>query len=422
MLDFPSAPTNGQKYPQPPVAGVPVYTWDGEKWTTVPGSVGGKTAILSDGSIPMTAQLTVLNPPATPTDATAKAYVDASDAMAYFGLQFNGAMEINSTGLASMASSGYVIDGWTTSMSMPCATVAQAADAPAGFSTSLKWTNTVATVPAAASGYVLSHAIEGYRFSRVGFGKANPQPLTIGFWSKIHRPGMYSVGLRNSSPTDRSCVMPFTQNVADAWEYKTVTFPGCPDGVWSTNTAPAAQIHFAPACPPDRCGPAGVWSSASPTLLGVTGTTNGIAATTDTFQITGLIVLPGIYAPSAARSPFVMRPADVELQTCFRYFQRMPSGVNSFGLGQAVSPTRALIECPYPHGAMRGVPGIGFFNTFQLWAAGAGGLAVSAMTVTGNDDTRCMFDVTCASGLVAGNATRLVGAVAASQITFDARL
>ena len=32
MLDFPSAPSTGQKYPAPPLKGVPVYTWDGEKW------------------------------------------------------------------------------------------------------------------------------------------------------------------------------------------------------------------------------------------------------------------------------------------------------------------------------------------------------------------------------------------------------
>ena len=41
MLDFPSAPSNGQKYPAPPLMGVPVYTWDGEKWiieTPAPGS------------------------------------------------------------------------------------------------------------------------------------------------------------------------------------------------------------------------------------------------------------------------------------------------------------------------------------------------------------------------------------------------
>ena len=38
-LDFPTSPANGDKYPVPAVAGLPIYTWDGEKWTTVGGSV-----------------------------------------------------------------------------------------------------------------------------------------------------------------------------------------------------------------------------------------------------------------------------------------------------------------------------------------------------------------------------------------------
>jgi hypothetical protein len=38
-LDFPSSPTIGQKYPQPPIVGVPVYRWDGEKWTTGTNSI-----------------------------------------------------------------------------------------------------------------------------------------------------------------------------------------------------------------------------------------------------------------------------------------------------------------------------------------------------------------------------------------------
>jgi hypothetical protein len=48
MLNFPSSPTSGQKYPQPPVAGQPVYTWDGEKWTTIGGALdsgGAATAL-----------------------------------------------------------------------------------------------------------------------------------------------------------------------------------------------------------------------------------------------------------------------------------------------------------------------------------------------------------------------------------------
>ena len=42
-LDFPASPTVGQKYPASPVAGIPTYTWDGEKWFT------GQGAIISSG-------------------------------------------------------------------------------------------------------------------------------------------------------------------------------------------------------------------------------------------------------------------------------------------------------------------------------------------------------------------------------------
>jgi hypothetical protein len=39
-INFPNAPTTGQLYPQPPVAGLPIYRWDGTKWTTQGGTVG----------------------------------------------------------------------------------------------------------------------------------------------------------------------------------------------------------------------------------------------------------------------------------------------------------------------------------------------------------------------------------------------
>lgn len=43
-LDFPASPTLNQTYPSPAVPGVPVYTWDGEKWTTTGGAVGSTGA------------------------------------------------------------------------------------------------------------------------------------------------------------------------------------------------------------------------------------------------------------------------------------------------------------------------------------------------------------------------------------------
>jgi hypothetical protein len=73
-LNFPNAPTTNQLYPQPPIAGVPVYRWDGQKWT----SSAAKTPVYTDGSTAMTAQLTLIAPPVNPTDASAKSYVDGA--------------------------------------------------------------------------------------------------------------------------------------------------------------------------------------------------------------------------------------------------------------------------------------------------------------------------------------------------------
>ena len=47
FLDFPSEPRIGDKYPMTPVVGVPQYVWDGEKWTTQGGTVGG-TGVSND--------------------------------------------------------------------------------------------------------------------------------------------------------------------------------------------------------------------------------------------------------------------------------------------------------------------------------------------------------------------------------------
>jgi hypothetical protein len=76
-LDFPSAGlTIGQKFPASPIAGVPTYSWDGQKWTTSTGPVATKTSVFTDGSTAMTAQLTLSGDPVNPTDAADKHYVD----------------------------------------------------------------------------------------------------------------------------------------------------------------------------------------------------------------------------------------------------------------------------------------------------------------------------------------------------------
>jgi hypothetical protein len=135
-INFPASPTVGQKYPQPAVAGIPVYTWDGEKWTTVGGSIAAyapPSAILPlmDATPALTGVGTAytredhVHPVDTKAVRTESAqsltaaqqqqarqniYAAPFDAMAYGGLQINGGMEVNQE-LAGVARTMFVMAG-----------------------------------------------------------------------------------------------------------------------------------------------------------------------------------------------------------------------------------------------------------------------------------------------------------------------
>jgi hypothetical protein len=245
------------------------------------------------------------------------------DALAYSGMQINGSMEVSQElGTTPRTTTGYVVDGTLISATGTMTfSAAQVADAPSGLTNSVKITVTTAEAVLGAGDFVfLYHAIEGFRTSRLAFGTANAQPISIGFWTKIHRTGTYSGSVRNATNA-RSYPFTFVQNVADTWEYKTVTIPGDVIGTWVGNTnGVGLSLAFAMAAGTTLTAAAGAWAAGN--FIGITGTTNGVAALTDTFQLTGLVVLPGIEVPTAARSPFIMRPFDQELVTCKRYWQR----------------------------------------------------------------------------------------------------
>jgi hypothetical protein len=160
--------------------------------------------------------------------------------------------------------------------------------------------------------------IEGVRASRLAFGNASAAAVSFGFWVKAHRTGSYSGSLRNSAK-NRAYPFSFTVNAADTWEFKTVTVSGDSSGTWLTDTGVGLSINICIAGGSSRVGTAGAWAGSD--YSGVTSTTNGVTATSDTFQVTGLIVLPGVELPSPDRAPFVTRPFDAELGMAQRYWE-----------------------------------------------------------------------------------------------------
>ena len=245
-----------------------------------------------------------------------------ADALAYNGMQINGSMEVSQErGTLSPVASGYIMDGW--SLANASTAVLGGSQLPVstnGFNYMLGVGVTTATGSFAAGAFcAVVTLIEGYRVSRLAWGAAGAQPITIGFWTAHHRTGLYTGAVR-SGDNNRSYVFSYTQNASDVIEYKTVTIPGCVDGTWYKDNRTGLMVIFSMGSGTTYTAPSlNTWFSA--TYLSGPGQVNAVAATSDVFRLTGVIVLPGTQTPSAAQSPLIMRPYDQELQICKRHWQ-----------------------------------------------------------------------------------------------------
>jgi hypothetical protein len=375
-LDFPASPTVGQKYPSPAVSGVPVYSWDGEKWTTLGGAIGstgasdaipapdttagaaGSSTLWSRGdhSHPaLTAPYVRYDASQSLTapqqqQARQNIYAAPFDAMAYSGLQINGGMEVSQElGTTGRTTAGYVCDGWffnfSGTMAMGAAQSSSGAQFP-GFPFCIYANVATAQASLGAGDYVFfQQLVEGYRIARLQWGTVNAQSITLCFWSSHHRIGLYSGSIRNAA-INRNYVFTYTQAAADVAQYNIINIPGDTTGTWNTNNTAGLNICFAVAMGSTNTAPAAnVWTAGS--YAAAPGQINAVAATSDIFRITGVTILPGNEAPSAARSPFVMRPYDQELLTCQRYFEWVPFSIYFQAMGASEGlyvPIRFAVE------------------------------------------------------------------------------
>ena len=250
------------------------------------------------------------------------------DALAYNGMQINGSMGVSQERASNGTANGntYICDGWLLGWSGSMAVTAYmgpSAGTFPGFQNCIDVVVSTAQAVLGANDYLtVNQYIEGYRVARLGWGTANAQPLTLAFWTAHYRAGTYS-GVVMNADASRCYAYTYTQNVGSVAQYQTVTIPGDTAGTWLTTNGIGIVIGLPAAGGTSRLIAPGAWVGTQPlTPVGAIGQINGVAATTDAFQITGFIALPGIEAPPAARSPFIMRPLDQELLICKRYFEK----------------------------------------------------------------------------------------------------
>jgi len=109
--------------------------------------------------------------------------------------------------------------------------VSQSTDTPNGnFKKSLKIDITTAMGTPSGNNYSsFAQNIEAQNVSHLGYGTSDSKQVTLQFWIKSTKTGTATVGLQRDD-NGRRCLLEYTINASNTWEFKTLTFPADTSG------------------------------------------------------------------------------------------------------------------------------------------------------------------------------------------------
>jgi hypothetical protein len=392
----PGSPSAGNLWWESDTGNLYIYYNDGtsSQWVLASPTVSaaGIGAVAYTPQAPTVAQQTV---------ARQNIYAAPVDALIFNGIQINGSYEVDQpnggAAVALPAGSGfaYLADSWNcTKTGVNAFTVQLAASVFPGYNNEMKLTVTTAQPTIGSDSISLQHRIEGYRFVKAGWGTAVAQPISAAMWVKSSVAGVLVLQL-----TDNISVAPainVTIIAANTPQFVTATFPA--QASWGGSKTN---------------GVGGILS-----IVPMTSGAMNIAATVgNTFEVTGLIILPGVDLPSAARAPLIMRSFDQEIQFCKRYFYNGVPSIKGVVSSPATSAFRLSANHPVQ---MRATPTLAMTAALPVFD----GAATSTCTTIGTNNstpTVLEVDATIAAGLTAARpVTTYQGA--GGNLNVDARL
>jgi hypothetical protein len=273
----------------------------------------------------------------------------------------NGDMRIdqrNAGASVTPPGSVYTLDRWRLGLaSSQRMSVQRVSDAPAGFTNSILFTVTTAGSATAGDLIYLQQNIEGFNVSDLGFGTASAQPVTASFWVKSSVTGLKSISLNNGALNRAYCTT-YNIDVANTWEYKTVTMPGDTTGTWETGNGNGLELHFNFQVGSTYETTLNAWAAgrfySAASVPDITDTSGA------TISFTGVQLEAGSVA-----TPFERRPYGTELALCQRYYYRETNPA-AFGhmatLGTAVTAAIVRAGLVFPVTVRTAPTGIEYAN------------------------------------------------------------
>ena len=314
--------------------------------------------------------------------------VNSSGFIGHRNRLINGDMRISQrfAGVLQSNINNYVTDRWSVSNGISTVSMGQSTTVPAGFVNSLYVTTTTGASMPVGNTYKIDQCIEANNVTDLGYGTANAKTVTVSFWVRSSVIGSFALVLNNGNPSlttpaTRSYVTTYTINVADTWEYKTVTIAGDQSGTWNTSgTGIGLNLAF-------DLGTGSNFNTATTNAWQTgnylrTSSTASIGATTNaTFYITGVQLERGSTASS-----FEYRQFGTELALCHRYYYQTPNfanGAQIWGIsGTIATGTTSYHRVAIPT-VMRTSPAIAInppYNTGSGWSINLSSITNSAFT------------------------------------------
>ena len=248
----------------------------------------------------------------------------------------NGDMSIahRGTSTASITSNGYyTVDRFDIDLNtLGTWTQSQSTDVPTGqgFAKSLKFDCTTANAsPAAGDKLFLEQAIEGQNLQYLKKGTSSAESLTLSFWVKTNKTGIYTLELEDKDNT-RSFSQTYTVSSADTWEKKTLTYAGDTTGAFDNDNGASLKCNFWLGAGSDFTSGTfqNSWGSKIAANRVSSSQVNLADNTANEWYITGVQLEAGTTA-----SDFEFLPYDVNLQRCQRYYQVLADGDDqAFGM------------------------------------------------------------------------------------------
>jgi hypothetical protein len=138
--------------------------------------------------------------------------------------------------------------------------------------------------------------------------------ITLSFWVKATKTGIYCISLRNSG-YDRSYVAEYTINASDVWEKKIITISASPSGgTWDYTNGMGLDIFFALAAGSSFYTTKDAWQTGS--YLITSSQVNALDSTSNNFRLAQVKIEPGRIATT-----FIPQSFDKLLRKAQRYYE-----------------------------------------------------------------------------------------------------